>query len=217
MHSYLVQYKQDTIEWNSVVAPVASIVARREKQANEITNCNFKLQLFKEDKLQDQTFVHMSNDEAITNNFEFNYDLSKDLNSGVANLWTFTADSIDVAANCLPFSDETTTIPVGVKTATSGDYTFTMPAGTNGVGVILVDTFTGARTNLGLTDYTVNLESDTFDERFYLEISPITQTPTGIEDSGDGVEGNVRKVVVDGIMYIVRDGRVFDARGNRVK
>ena len=27
----------------------------------------------------------------------------------------------------------------------------------------------------------------------------------------------VRKVMVDGILYIVKDGQVFDARGNRIQ
>ena len=70
--------------------------------------------------------------------------------------------------------------------------------------------------NLGLTDYTVNLTAGTYDGRFSLEISPISQSPTGI-DGVSGQNANVRKVMVDGILYIVKDGKVFDARGNRVQ
>ena len=108
---------------------------------------------------------------------------------------------------------------VGVKIAADGEYTFSMPEGTNGVGVVLIDNIAGTRTNLALTNYTVNLTAGTYDERFILEISPIAQTPTDIESvAGEGSEiSGARKMVVDGILYIVKDGKVFDARGNRIQ
>jgi hypothetical protein len=115
-------------------------------------------------------------------------------------------------------STTTTTVPVGVRIAANGEYTFAMPEGTNGIGVILVDTETNTRTNLGLTDYTVSLSKGTYDGRFVLEISPIQQTPTDIELlNGENGENGARKVMIDGILYIVKDGKVFDATGTKVK
>ena len=92
-----------------------------------------------------------------------------------------------------------------------------MPEGTNGVGVILVDNIAGTRTNLALEDYTVNLTQGNIDNRFMLEISPIVQSPTDIEQTSSDSKDGVRKVIVDGILYIVKDGVVFDAQGNRVR
>ena len=119
----------------------------------------------------------------------------------------------------MPLSSQTTIVPVGVKIAKEGDYTFSIPQGTNGVGVVLVDNAASTRTNLSMTDYTVNLTSGKIENRFWIEISPIAQTPTGIDNvQGDDVQGTkVRKVVVDGIMYIVKDGVIYDARGNLVR
>ena len=67
-------------------------------------------------------------------------------------------------------------------------------------------------------DYTIALEAGTQDDRFYLEISPIKHVATDIEntDAGDHVS-NVRKMMVDGLLYIIKDGKVFDAHGARVK
>ena len=217
MYSYLVQYKQEYIDWTNVVTPKQSIVARRARQTNEISDITFRLELTNGTKMLDQAFVLMSDDEAITNNYDFNYDLAKESNSGRANLWTLTADTIKAAANCLPLSEQTTIIPVGVQTTAAGDYTFTIPNGTNGVGIVLIDNIAGTRTNLSLTDYTVNLAKGTIDGRFMLEISPIAQTPTGMQNTGAGVQDDVRKVVVDGILYIVKDGVVYDAQGKRVQ
>jgi hypothetical protein len=115
-------------------------------------------------------------------------------------------------------SDQTTIVPVGVKTVAEGEYTFSIPEGTYGVGITLIDNGTGARTNLGLMDYTVNLSEGQIDNRFLLEISPIVQSPTGIENTEHGTQNTeARKVMIDGILYIVKDGKVYDATGRKIE
>ena len=116
-------------------------------------------------------------------------------------------------------SDQTTVVPVGVTIAAAGEYTFAIPDGTSGVGVTLVDTETNERTNLSALDYTVNLTAGTCDGRFLLEISPVSNTPTDIEqlDNGDWTLDNVRKVLIDNKLFIIKDGVVYDARGAKVK
>ena len=167
------------------------------------------------EELLDQAFVRMSDNEAVTAKFDFGQDLVKEWNED-ANIYTFI-ESEQVAANSMPFSDQTTIVPVGVKIASDGEYTFAMPEGTNGVGVVLVDNIAGTRTNLALENYTVNLAAGQYDGRFFLEISPIVQSPTGIEQTGSERKDSVRKVMIDGILYIVKDGRIYDATGNRVQ
>ena len=109
-------------------------------------------------------------------------------------------------------------MPVGVKVVTNDDYTFSIPEGTDGVGVTLIDTETGIRTVLSAVDYTVSLEAGTYDNRFVLEISPIRNMPTELETSdNDAAIDGVRKLLIDGLLYIVRDGKVYDARGARVE
>lgn len=214
MHSYLVQYSQPTITWENVVVsqPVA-IKARLTQQADY----NLSLVLTRGETQQDQTFIRLSDEENVTDNFEFNQDLSKETNRNKANIWTLTADYYPVAGNSMPFSAETKTIQVGVKIASDGEYTFALPEGTDGVGVVLIDNIAGTRTNLALTDYTVNLTAGTYDGRFSLEISPIVQSPTGIEQTSSDSKDGVRKVMVDGILYIVKDDRIYDATGTRVQ
>ena len=107
---------------------------------------------------------------------------------------------------------------MGVQINTAGEYTFAMPAGTNGIGVSLVDNETGVRTSLSATNYTVSLTAGKHNGRFALEISPIQNTPTGIEPSDVSYQpSEIRKIMIDGILYIVRDGKMYDARGTRVK
>ena len=162
----------------------------------------------------DHTFVRLSNDENVSAGFIFGEDISKAFNKGKANIYTFIAD-VQTAGNILPMSGQTTVVPVGVKIAADGDYTFAIPDGTEGVGVTLIDQETGIRTSLSALAYTVSLEAGTYDERFVLEISPIHNVPTEQSAVSDQ-QSDVRKVLIDGLLYIVRDNKMYDARGAMV-
>lgn len=220
MHAYIVQYCGN-VTWTTSVSP--ALAPRRNPDAPK--DAEFCIELQQNEAMIDRTFVRLTDDEAVTSGFEFNYDMSKEFNKNKANIYTMVTTIMEdgpsvteTAGNCLPLTDQTTIVPMGVQIATNGDYTFSIPSGTNGVGVTLVDNETGIRTNLALMDYTIALEAGTQDDRFYLEISPIKHVATDIEntDAGDHVS-NVRKMMVDGLLYIIKDGKVFDAHGARVK
>ena len=215
MHSYLIQYPDDKMVWTNVTNVPAGVM-RRRVEGREAPFYEWNLNLLYNGEHKDHTYVRLTNDENATDGYDFGNDLSKEFNSG-SNIYTFV-DDIEVAGNVKPFSNQTTVVQVGVKIAADGEYTFAMPEGTNGVSAVLIDNIAGTRTNLALDEYTVSLESGTINGRFFLEISPIANTPTDVDNvQSDNVQGTVRKVMVDGIMYIVKDGKVFDAQGNRVR
>lgn len=222
MYSYMVQYAGTSIYWSTVNVTPSSVAARHEDRP---TNTEFRLELQKDEQKADQTFIRMTNDENVTIDYDFNYDLSKEFKKNQANIYTLISSVTDgvssvtqTAGNCLPMSEQTTVVPVGVKLAADGDYTFSIPDGTSGIGVTLIDSYTGMQTNLSALDYTVSLESGTYDDRFLLQISPIHTVPTEVEVSEIGDQtSDVRKLLIDGLMYIVRDGKMYDARGARVE
>ena len=219
MKAYLAQYARDTLQWRQVNTTVAA--PRRDASMPE--SYEFNLVMQQNGETIDQTFINLREDDDVTYDFDFNYDLSKMLYgafTSTSNIYTF-AGTEQVAANCLPLNDEQAVVQVGVTIAAEGEYTFAISDGTNGVGVTLVDGMTGDRTNLALTNYQVSLESGTYDGRFTLEISPIVQVTTGIEtlnsEKHESTVSGVSKKLIDGMLYIVKDGKVFDARGARVK
>ena len=215
MHAYVVQYHGD-VEFTTSTSPAPAIVARRT-YAEKPIDLDFRLELNKNGIMEDQTFISLSNDENVSAGFAFGEDLSKEFNTNRANIYTFIGTEW-VAGNTLPMSEQTTVVPVGVKIASAGDYTFAIPEGTNGVGVTLIDNETGIRTSLSALDYTINLPAGTYDNRFVLEISPIVQSPTGIESTEHRTQNtDVHKVLIDNILYIVKDGVMYDARGARVQ
>ena len=216
MHAYVVQYCGDVTFTTSATPAPASVAART--YAEEPIDVDFRLELNKDGVLEDQTFVSMTNNEDASADFVFGEDLSKEFNTNRANIYTFIGTEW-VAGNTLPMTNQTTIVPVGVKIAADGEYTFSIPEGTYGVGITLIDNEAGARTNLGLMDYSVTLEQGQIDNRFVLEISPISQISTDIEAvTGDGLQvTGARKIMIDGLLYIVKDGKVFDAQGKRLQ
>ena len=215
MHAYTVQYYGDVTWTTSVGVPPSPIVARKQTAPTEYEWC---LELQQNDQMTDRTYIRMSNEEEVTTGFEFGYDMSKDLNKNKANIYSFIGTEM-VAGNAMPLETEQTTIvPLGLNIKTAGDYTFAMPDGTNGVGVTLVDTEANIRTSLSALDYTINLTAGDYTDRFFLEISPVQEVITDIEPvSGSSLKGRAQKKMIDGILYIVRDGKIYDARGARIE
>ena len=71
-----------------------------------------------------------------------------------------------------------------------------------------------------MEDYEVYLEKGTIDDRFELEIN-IHNAPTAIDGVGVGQgslkDGKAHKFIMNDMMYILKDGVLYDARGARVK
>lgn len=225
MNSYLVQYSGTSLSWSSVTTPSASSIVRRKAKMEDIHFAEFKLELMQGEENVDHTFVRLTDNEEATTDFEFGQDLCKEFNKK-SNIYTLIGD-LQVAGNSMPLEyEKTTLVPVGVKIVADGEYTITMPEGTNGIGVTLIDNELQTRTNLALMDYAVTLPAGDHNERFVLEISPIEQTTTSVETvngangdaalNGEKVTG-VCKKLIDGVLYIVKDGKVFDARGARIQ
>lgn len=213
MHAYLTQIGTP-IYWTNVSATPASVMAR---QTEEPTEYNWCLTLNAGEQMIDQTYIRMSTDEHITNEFDFGQDLAKELNAGRSDIYSFIGYE-RAAANSMQMNTETTTIvPLGLNIEATGEYTFSIPDGTNGIGITLIDEETGIRTSLSALDYTVELAAGDYTERFWIEISPVKGAETGIDPGVDARENGVRKVMIDGLLYIVRDGKMYDATGKRVE
>ena len=153
--------------------------------------------------------------EGATANFDLSLDLTKIVNIGVSNIYTLTDSlKIQVAGNALPM--EETVVPVGVDIATAGEYTFRMPDGTEGMVVELIDYETNTTTNLLLDNYTVNLPAGSNETRFALSIKP-EKTATSIENTTIPSDSNIRKFIIDGKLYVQKDGMLYDAQGHIVR
>lgn len=214
MHSYFVQFA-GTIYWQEFSLVPEQLAARRYA-ASEPKEHSLRLELQQNGAKLDQTYVSLQEDGATTA-FDMNLDLTKMLNAGT-NVYTLIpteGGDVEVAGNVLPV--ESAVVPLGVVAATAGEYTFAMPDGTDGIIVELIDYETNTRTNLLLSDYTVNLPAGTNDTRFALHVQP-SKVTTSIENGAvEGESGKVRKLVIDGKLLLQKGNTLYDAQGHIVR
>lgn len=171
-----------------------------------------RLELQQAGQTVDKTYVQLREEEG-TEGFDLNLDLTKIINKG-ANIYT-KVNGDQMAGNVVP-ADEVV-IPLGVVITEAGEYNFTLPSSTNGVTVELIDYVTGKSTNLLALDYTVNLTAGTYESRFALRIQPDKVT-TDVENGAIFGEGKgIRKLIIDGALYMQKDGVLYDAQGKLVR
>lgn len=210
MHAYMVQYAGN-ITWSGIVNTAPSGLAAK-KNSSTIDKTMLRLELQQAGETMDKTFVQLREEEG-TEGFDLNLDLTKIINKG-ANIYT-KVNGDQMAGNVVP-ADEVV-IPLGVVITEAGEYTFAMPSNSNGVTIELIDNEKGVSINLLALDYTINLTAGTYESRFALRIQPDKVT-TGVEDVvGSEKNDNVRKMVIDGVLYLVKDGVVYDAQGRCVQ
>lgn len=63
--------------------------------------------------------------------------------------------------------------------------------------------------------YVFTPDESTNSARFVISKTPIAKTPTSVDNINDGVRA--RKQMIDGTLYIIRDGRIYNAEGRLVK
>ena len=214
--AYLVQ-NGNAIQWNAVNTQQPSQIMAKQ-QAAAATNYEWNISLHSQDEQVDQTYIRLTNNENVTHEFDFNQDLVKEFNYGRADIYTMIGYE-PVAANSMPIENIATSVPLGIDVEKAGEYTITMLEGTTSVGVTLVDIETGNRTNLAAgMEYTVYLAKGKHNERFMIEISPVNNAPTDIDQltgSDLNAEG-VQKYIIDGRLYLKKNGVLYDAQGHRL-
>lgn len=154
-----------------------------------------------------------------TTQYEIGADLERMFGEGYT-LATYTVmQGSRLAFNALSATDAQEEIPVGFRAPEAGEYTFAInPEAdmTNVSQIILRDKETGDITNLLNANYTFSVPTRTqCDTRFTLSIIPQQHTPTGISDGISNKVGT-RKTFYNGHLYIIRDGKVFDATGKTI-
>lgn len=213
MFAYMVQHYGD-IHWLTAIKDHAPSALAAKRNAAADDKKMLRLELHRNGTRQDKTYIGLQNDDATTA-FDMNKDLTKIINPG-ANIYSITSDNVDVAGNIIPM--EETTLMIGIELQTAGEYTFSMPDGTEGIVVELIDYQTNTRTNLLLDNYTVTLPAGINETRFALSVKP-DKTATSVENVGEADNHGeaARKYLIDGNLYLQKDSALYDAQGHIVR
>lgn len=211
MKAYMVQFA-GTIHWKEKLITPSQKPLRAPAAINEQT---IRLDLLRGEERLDHTFVQLSDNEGITEDFDLNSDLTKVHNQG-CNLYTLIgSEQIEAAANILPMSERTIYVPVGVSVDSDGTYTFALPEEMEGLDVRIADAETGYTHNLLFSPYEVSLTAGTHTQRFSLEIHASSQVTTGCSET-DAAGERLRKVLLNGQLLLQTGERLYDAQGKRL-
>ena len=156
--------------------------------------------------------------------YEINADLEKMFGENSYTLATYSlSNDTRLAYNAMSRTDATNVIPIGYRAPAEGEYTFAINPryAENGdfERIDLIDYETGFVTNLLQSSYTFTSDRTQSDSRFALNVVPQKETPTDVEPvTGDGAPATgARKVIIDNKLYIILNGKMYDAKGVMVK
>lgn len=209
--SYFVQFA-GTITWQQYTQSETLKPAPRYAPQTTRKPAEFRIDLKDlNDNELDRTFVALS--PIGTEGFDLNLDLTK---IDVQHPMIYTiSENTDYAGNTLSLN--TDTVALVVKTGTGGSYTIALPNENNDYDVVLVDKFEQQVNVLTPEGYSIQVEPGITRNRFYLVFAPKTGTsqPDGPTTNlqKTATDTNVRKVLINGKIYIVRDNRLYDITG----
>ena len=166
----------------------------------------------------DRTGIVLSNE--YTTQYEIGADLQKMFNGGL-NLYTLNADNQQLAFNGLSEEDAIAPIPVGVTIPTTGEYTFAFDADKYSMQALdtlmLIDYVQDTQTNLLYGNYTFTADQGRNENRFALlvRLAKTPQITTELDNIYDA--DKPRKIIRDGMLFILRDDKMYNAVGIEVR
>ena len=156
--------------------------------------------------------------------YEIGRDLEKLFGSAYnLSVYTLMEDNTPLAFQALAIRSSMQVIPVGYRAPEQGEYTFRLNEATSSIDLlneqyeqlVLVDYQTGELTNLLYTDYTFYSERTQSNSRFAIYAVPRQNAPTDLPNA-IGSDEEVRKVIYNDHLYILRDGNVYNGMGQKM-
>ncbi|MBQ8099948.1 MAG: hypothetical protein IJ169_01500, partial [Paludibacteraceae bacterium] len=181
--AYMMQYAGD-ITWTKTTSTAALAPQRVQEPA---VNRNICLSLSDTAEL-DRTFVQLI--DGATDGYDLNHDLGKIITDGTTQLYTRQGNYLFAGDN-RPVQN--VNVPVDVRIASEGDYTFSVNTGLSGVRPVLYDRTEDRYTDLLFADYEVHLRAGEYAGRFELQLEVTSPSaPTGcIQTSSADIQVSV--------------------------
>ena len=160
-------------------------------------------------------YLFLSASEDATADYQIGHDLAKfGVSTTVAQIWAdaYGQKLCDVEA---PLADDQALIPVSLYAAQTGTYTLSVVRGPQDASLYLM--YEGTIVwNLSLGDYTLDLTRGTTTGYSLLLTAEAPSVTTGV-DVLQQHNNQAEKIILNGKLYILRDGQMYDATGKKVK
>ena len=133
-----------------------------------------------------------------------------------ARLWT-NAKGTELCAVNVAYANDKAIVPLQIYAPKNGEYTLSLNQETEvdvyltRDGVIIWD--------LGMSEYAFDMKAGTDDSYALLVVRRISHVATGVDQTdNDSKRGTnfVEKIIVNGQLFILRDGILYDAQGKKV-
>ena len=159
--------------------------------------------------------VYMLEREDFAENFENGWDGRKMFGDDVApQLYAFTPDG-NMAINCIPtFEGQVLGFRKGTK---DNVYTFTFEY--DGENTWYLNDLKEQTSTLISADdsYMFTASAEDMAARFVISATPIRNTPTGVDNNNQNSKVESRKLLIDGVLYIIRNGQMYNVTGAMVR
>lgn len=180
----------------------------------ENDNREFMLTIASDEQDEASDRLYLSASENALPSYEIGHDLVKmGASTSVAQLWS-SAYGQQLCDIELPLASDMATFPLSLYAPKSGDYTIAIEREVENETLYL--TYNGAIVwNLSYSDYTTQLPAGTTDNYGIMLIRRAQQITTDMDaiNANNGSD----KFIINGNLYILRDGAVYDVQGRLVK
>ena len=211
-------------EGTCVEFSIPSAVRGVKRRSNQLDTPFYTGIILSGENYADRTGVVLCDE--YTKAYEIGADLSKTTNDGKLNLYTINSNSQPLAFNAMSDEDAVEPIPVGATFPYEGVYTFSFDAEQYSLAELeelqLIDHVENTVTDLLHGNYEFFAQPGTDDKRFALLIRRTKQrteqdTTTGLTSFAEDGGGETHKIIRNGILYILRDGKLYNALGAELR
>ena len=195
-----------------------SNIAARRNAPTENSNSEYELRITPESQnnCTDKIYLKVSDDKQ--DKYIIGQDLAKaGVSSKVAQMWVNRYDA-KLCVNTMEPTNNTIIYPLGIYAPKAGDYCLSLAQSVqNGDAVYL--TIDGTPIwNIGNSGYYLSLSAGTESRYGLLIVRRNTPaTPTDLDTIGETENNSVQKIVLDGKVYILRNGEVFTITGQQIQ
>ncbi len=208
-------FVQTNVSTNLVFTDVNTIVAEAPMRTQGRSLDEYLLSFSLENDATNVDRLYLSASEDAENVYEIGHDLAKfGTSTTVAQIWAdaYGQKLCDVEA---PLVDDQAIIPISLYAAQTGTYTLETVRGPQDASLYLM--YNGAVIwNLSQSAYTLDLTRGTTTGYSLLLTAEAPSVTTGV-DALQHDNNQAEKIILNGKLYILRDGQMYDATGKKVK
>ena len=200
---------------SAVTTPPAPAPVRRNV-VDETLKAEFQVEIASYGRMQDRLFIHMNEDKE-ADTYTIGQDVVKfGISNTVAQMWVDRYDA-KLCMNTVNSVNNVAEFPLSIFAPRAGEYQISnVQSQMSNEAYTLYLTYNGeAIWNLSESDYVLQLEKGTT-ANYGLRISA-RKTPTGIDEAVVDAQGNIRKVLVNDKVFIIRGEKVYTIDGQMVK